>query len=214
MALNKELLASLAGVSRDMSESSTLPPACYYDPAVHQLETAHLLRESWLGVGRSDRWPNPGDYAALDLGGVPTMVLRDQQRRLRAFANTCRHRGTQLVRDEGNTARIVCPFHGWTYGLDGTLRGATRMDHAKGFRREDFGLIEFRAAEHAGFAFVCMHHHAPNIDTWLGDFDAHHAPWPLDNLVTTRRRELEVSCNWKAFLEVFNEGYHLDFVHP
>ena len=109
--------------------------------------------------------------------------------------------------------RIRCPFHGWTYGLDGALRGATRMGATCAFRHADMGLVELRAAERGGFAFVALSGEAPGIDEWLGAFDALHAPWRLEELVTTRRRELEVACNWKLFLEVFNESYHLEFVH-
>src|SRR5262245_41623565 len=119
MTLTGEFLASLARVDDDATISATLPPACYADPAVFDAECRKVLRSSWLGVGRADRWAQPGDYATLSLGGVPVFVCRDESRRLRAFANTCRHRGTQLLQGHGNVARIACPFHGWTYGLDG-----------------------------------------------------------------------------------------------
>jgi phenylpropionate dioxygenase-like ring-hydroxylating dioxygenase large terminal subunit len=214
MALAESLLTSLDRVSSDPTRSSTLPPFCYSDRAVLDAECRGLLRESWLGIGRADLWAKPGDYAALSLAGIGVIVCRDTDGNLRAFANTCRHRGTELLRGSGNVTRIVCPFHGWTYGLDGSLRGATRMGHAQGFRNADYGLLELRAAERAGFAFVCLSPEGPDIDAWLGNFAEHHSPWPLDTLVTTRRRELDIACNWKLFLEVFNESYHLDSVHP
>ena len=193
--------------------SSTLPPACYSGVDVLATETSGLLRRSWLGVARADEWQEPGDYRVLELAGASIIVIRDEERRLRAFANTCRHRGTRLLEGSGNAARIRCPFHGWTYGLDGSLRGATRMGATRGFRPADMGLVEFRAAERGGFVFVALSGETLGIDEWLGDFDALHAPWRLEELVTTRRRELEVDCNWKLFLEVFNESYHLEYVH-
>ena len=213
MRLSDELLSALANVTHDISASSTLPPACYTAPDVLEAETSGLLRTCWLGVGRADQWASPGDFAALELAGTPVIVLRDEERRLRAFANTCRHRGTRLVEGRGSTLRIRCPFHGWTYALDGSLRGATRMGHAPDFRLSDVSLVEFRAAERAGFAFVALGRDAGELDHWLGAFEDVHAPWPMAELVTTRRRELEVDCNWKLFLEVFNESYHLDSVH-
>ena len=94
-----------------------------------------------------------------------------------------------------------------------TVRYATRMGHAGDFRLEDFGLMEFRAEEKSGFTYVCMNPHTAPLEAWLGNFDAHHTGWPLESLVTTRCRELEIDCNWKLFLEVFNESYHLDYVH-
>ena len=213
MTFTEELKDALRDVSGDISVSSTLAPACYSGADVLAAETSGLLRNSWLGVGRADEWKEPGDYRVLELAGTSTIVVRDEEKRLRAFANTCRHRGTRLLEGSGNAARIHCPFHGWTYGLDGSLRGATRMGATQGFRRADMGLVEFRTAQRGGFVFVALNGETPGIDDWLGDFDVLHAPWRLEELVTTRRRELEVDCNWKLFLEVFNESYHLEYVH-
>ena len=213
MALSEELKRALRDVGTDSSISSTLPPACYTGADVLAAEMSGLLRGSWLGVARSDELKEPGDYRVLELAGASTILVRDEERRLRAFANTCRHRGTRLLDGSGNAARIRCPFHGWTYGLDGGLRGATRMGATRGFRHADMGLVEFRATERAGFVFLTSSDEAPDIDDWLGDFGALHAPWQPEALVTTRRRELEVDCNWKLFLEVFNESYHLEYVH-
>ena len=210
---SEQLEEALRNASGDISVSSTLPPACYTGVDVLSAETTGLLRRSWLGVARADEWKEPGDYRVLEPAGTSIIAVRDEEGRLRAFANTCRHRGTRLLEGSGNAARIRCPFHGWTYGLDGSLRGATRMGATQGFRRADMGLVEFRAAERGGFVFVALSGEAPGIDEWLGDFDALHAPWRLEELVTTRRRELEVDCNWKLFLEVFNESYHLEYVH-
>ena len=132
MKLSEELAGALRGVNGDISASSTLPPVCYTDAEVLEAEMSGLLRRSWLGVARADEWREPGDYRALELAGTPVILLRDEGRGLRAFANTCRHRGTRLLEGSGNTARIRCPFHGWTYDLDGSLRGATRMSTTRG----------------------------------------------------------------------------------
>jgi phenylpropionate dioxygenase-like ring-hydroxylating dioxygenase large terminal subunit len=211
--LSSGLSDDLAKVRPPFAQSPTLPPACYHDPAVLAAEQETIFRRGWVGIGRADRWSKAGDYAALEIGGVPVAVLRGKDGVLRAFANTCRHRGAKLLEGCSNTQRITCPFHAWTYGLDGGLRGAPRMAHAGDFDTGDYGLLAFRAEERAGFAFVCLDADTAGIDAWLGDFEAIHGPWPLRDLVTTRRRELEVGCNWKLFLEVFNEYYHLPYVH-
>ena len=213
MVLSAELAGALRAASGDISAVSTLPPICYTGAEVLVAEETALLRRSWLGIGRADEWRESGEYSTFELAGTPVIVLRDEEGRLRAFANTCRHRGTRLLEGRGHSARIRCPFHGWTYGLDGGLRGATRMGATQGFRRADMGLVEFRTAERAGFAFVSLSDEASGIDEWLGALGELHSPWRLDELVTTRRRELEVECNWKLFLEVFNESYHLEYVH-
>jgi phenylpropionate dioxygenase-like ring-hydroxylating dioxygenase large terminal subunit len=100
------------------------------------------------------------------------------------------------------------------FHLDGRLAAAPHMDEAEGFDKKDYGLMSYRVEERLGFVFVCTNAQAPALDTQLGEFAEVHAPWPMESLVSLRRREMIVNCNWKAFLEVFNEYYHLPFVHP
>ena len=191
----------------------TLPAACYVDPDIYAVEQQAVFRQGWVGVGRSDRWPQVGDYSAMELGGVPTVVVRAEDGRLRAWANTCSHRASQIMVGDGNCSRMRCRFHFWTYGLDGRLLAAPSMGRTPGFDAADHGLTEFALAEREGFVFVSFEADPVRIDTWLGDFSQLHAPWPVESLVTSRRREFTVDCNWKAFAEVFNEYYHLPYVH-
>ena len=207
------LAGGLARCLAPADEASSLPAACYSDLAVHLVERNTVFRHGWIGVGRFDRWPDVGDFSAMDLGGVPVVVVRDEGR-LRAFANTCSHRSSQVMVGDGNCSRMRCPFHFWTYGLDGRLLGAPSMQRTAGFDRADHGLHEFDLAERHGFVFVSLEESPPPIDEWLGDFGEVHEPWALADMVTTRRREFTVDCNWKGFAEVFNEYYHLPYVHP
>jgi phenylpropionate dioxygenase-like ring-hydroxylating dioxygenase large terminal subunit len=142
------------------------------------------------------------------------VLLRDKAGALQAYANSCRHRGTKLLQGTGHCRVIKCPFHGWTYGLDGRLTWTPAMQRAEGFEKDDYGLLPVRLAERDGFAFVNLDGSAPPLDDWLGEFSDRHAPWSFADMVTARRREFEVACNWKLFLEVFNEYYHLKAVHP
>ena len=191
----------------------SLPPGCYTDAAWAKAER-DLFRTHWIGVGRADQVAKPSTYRTLDIAGQSIILLRDRDGVLRALANTCRHRGARLLDGEGDCRGIRCPFHSWAYRLDGSLVAAPHMDDAPGFDRNDYGLIAYRAEERLGFAFICLDAEAPPLDDVLDDFAQIHAPWPMETLVTTRRRELQVDCNWKAFIEVFNEYYHLPFVHP
>ena len=191
----------------------TLPAACYANPDIYAIEQQAVFRQGWVGVGRSDRWPQFGDYSAMELGGVPTVVVRAEDGRLRAWANTCSHRASQIMVGNGNCSRMRCRFHFWTYGLDGRLLAAPSMGRTPGFDTADHSLTEFALAEREGFVFVSFEADPVGIDTWLGDFSQLHAPWPVESLVTSRRREFTVDCNWKAFAEVFNEYYHLAYVH-
>ncbi len=192
----------------------SIPPVCYTDDGIASAEINTLFRSGWIGVGRADHVAEPGDFAALDIAGQSIILLRDHEGILRAFANTCRHRGARLLDGDGNCRGIRCPFHSWAYKLDGSLAAAPHMQDVQGFNRADNGLIAYRAEERLGFAFICLDPIAPDLDETLGDFNAIHSPWPMDSLVSTRRTAITVDCNWKAFIEVFNEYYHLPFVHP
>ena len=205
--------AALAAVVPPVAAAPTLPPAVYVDPAVHALELDVLFRRGWVGIGRVDRWAEEGAFAAIEVGGVPIVVVRNADG-LAAFANTCRHRGAEVARGEGTCRNLRCPFHGWTYALDGRLIGAPEMARTEGFDKADHPLPAVAVAEHAGFAFVSLDPEPPPLSEWLGDVDAFHRAWPLASLRTGRRREFEVGCNWKTFCEVFNEYYHLPYVHP
>lgn len=203
----------LAASAAPIEEAVTLPPSVYTSDEVAAAEQT-IFRHHWLGVGRADTVGNERSFRTLDIAGQSIMLVRDGDGVLRAFANTCRHRGARLLDGEGTCRTIQCPFHAWTYRLDGSLAGAPHMNEAFDFDRDDFGLIDYRVEERMGFIFVCLDPAAPPLDEVLGDLAAVHSPWPLDTLVTTRRRELTVDCNWKAFLEVFNDYYHLPYVHP
>lgn len=201
-------------VLRPPAQAHSLPPECYVGTGWLEREIERAFRSAWASLGRADRVPAPGDYAAVDLAGVPLLLLRDKTGTLRAFANSCRHRGTKLLSGTGRCRAVTCPFHGWVYGLDGALCHAPDMERAEGFERDDYGLLPLRLGERDGFVFVNLDGGAPDLDAWLGDFSALHAPWRLGEMASARRREFEVAYNWKLFLEVFNEYYHLGSVHP
>lgn len=206
--------AALANVVPPVTTAPTLPPAVYVDPDVHAFEMEHVFRRGWVGVGRADRWAEVGSYAAMEIGGVPIVVVRADDR-LAAYANTCRHRGAEVMQGEGSCRHMRCPFHGWTYAVDdGRLLGAPEMAKTDAFDKADHPLPTVAVGEHAGFAFVSLEPDPPPLLDWLGDFDGFHRAWPLADLRTGRRREFEVGCNWKTFCEVFNEYYHLPYVHP
>ncbi len=190
-------------------------PSEWYRSAEHlERERARLFARSWIGVGREDLWPEPGSYLAVDPAGLAALVLRDEQGELRAFVNSCRHRGTRLLKGQGACRAIVCPFHGWRYALDGRLTAAPRMKGTAGFRAADHGLVPLSVAVRDGFVFLSCDPEGLGLDEWLGNFSELLAPWAPADLVTARRRVFEVGCNWKLFLDVFNEYYHLPFVHP
>lgn len=202
-------------VLRPPEEAETLPPWCYTSPAFYQREVERLFRSSWNCVGREERLPHPGDYFAFELAGVPVVLVRGENGTLRAFANTCRHRGTQLLEGEGNCERLICcPYHGWSYRLDGKLAGAPEMGKAPCFSKDEYGLIPIRLETRDGFVFINFDAESIGLDSYLGDFSGIFAPYGLGDMRCVRRREYEVACNWKLFIEVFMEWYHIKAVHP
>ena len=203
---------ALEACRQEPARARSLPPAAYTDPTVHAWEQRAVFDRGWVGVGRSDRWP-PGSVAPATIGDVGVIVSRDTDGRLHAMANTCRHRGAEVVVDAAECARVRCGFHGWTYALDGRLVGAPQMQGSS-FDRATHGLVTFACEERHGFVFVSLEAEPPSLDDELHGFAEIHAPWPLADLRTARRREFTVDCNWKAFAEVFNEYYHLPYVHP
>ena len=175
--LPDSVVNGLSRLTGDFETSATLPPACYADPAVLAAENHQIFGRGWVGVGRSDRWSGRGAYSAIDIGGVPVVVIRNADDSLTALSNTCSHRSTQLLTDEGSCTSIRCPFHFWTYGLDGALLGAPSMHKTVDFDKSDHSLHEFHLEERHGFAFVSLEDQPPTIDEWLGDFDDLHSPW-------------------------------------
>lgn len=212
--MNKAFDLDLTECRKAATEASSLPPKCYTSDDIAEIEIETVFRKSWIGVGRSDMVRSAGDFITFDIAKQNVVLLRDTEGKLRAFANSCRHRAARVVNGSGSCKGLRCPFHSWFYGLDGKLVAAPHMESATGFDKSEYGLVAYRAEERAGFVFICLSADAPDLDTYLGDFTALHSPWPLESLVTVRRQEVEVDCNWKMFIEVFNEYYHLPFVHP
>ena len=210
----ESLRQQLADVLPDFNRSAGIPPACYADAGLLALERRALFQRGWVALGLAARWRKAGDYSAMDIGAVPVIVVRNKSGQLKAFANSCRHRGSALLDGNGNCGKIKCPFHWWTYDLDGRLKVYPRMENALDFDPAEHGLIEFPVVSRHGLAFTSFADAPPEIDGWLGDFGDFHAQWMLGDLVITRLREFEAACNWKTFIEVFNEYYHLPSVHP
>ncbi len=205
--------SGIDAVRKDRAHAWTLPPRAFSSSRYFRWEQASLIRDGWHCVGRVDHLPAPGDYRAFELAGTPLVMVRDRKHELRVYSNVCRHRGMILARGEGSCRRLQCPFHGWTYDLDGSLVAAALMDQTEDFDKNDFGLPEIDTAETLGFVFINLSGNAAPLEAELGDFESVHAPWSLQDMVTTRRKRFDVKCNWKLFLQVFMEYYHLPVVH-
>jgi phenylpropionate dioxygenase-like ring-hydroxylating dioxygenase large terminal subunit len=172
-----------------------------------------MFRRNWNFVGREDEIPMPGDYVALDMFGTGVVVVRDKAKRLRAFANTCRHRGTKLLQGRGRCPAIVCPYHSWTFALSGELVAAPGMEHTEGFDKGHYGLIPVRLESWEGFYFINFDDGAASLQEYLGNLPEYLASHSLAEMVCVRREEYDLGCNWKIFLENAMEEYHTPTVH-
>ena len=143
-----------ANVRKPLAEAETLPPWAYTSEAFYRREVQQIWLKEWNFFGRADRIPNPGDYFAVDFVGVPILVIRGKDGEVRAFSNSCRHRGAAMLRGDGNCNAIRCPYHSWAYDYEGKLIVAPEMEQTTGFRMEDFPLVPLKLEQWAGFLFI------------------------------------------------------------
>ncbi len=205
--------ATYARTRRPLLEAETLPPECYTSEAFYRREVERIFMKVWNFIGREDRIANPGDYFAFEFMGVPVVVVRGKDGAVRAFANSCRHRGARIMAGDGTCAALRCPYHSWTYALDGTLKGAPEMDQTVGFDKKDYSLIELRLEAWAGFLFLNFDREAESLESHLGDLPALMAPYRFETMRCTRRKEYQLACNWKLYIENAMESYHVLTVH-
>ena len=205
---------ALASVRHPLSTSLSLPPGCYHDENWLQHEFDCLFRKGWFCVGRRDQWQRKGDFESINIAGIPLVITLDGDGALHALSNTCLHRSSQIMSGSGNCRVLVCPFHGWSYDHYGQLVSAPRMESAEDFNEGDQRLKSFHVETTEGFVFVCLEQNPASLEDWLGDFSDLHTSWAMGDLVAGRKRTFDVNCNWKLFMEVFNEYYHLPYVHP
>lgn len=194
-------------------EATTLPAWCYTARQFYEREVERIFGTAWNFLAREDEIPNPGDYMTFELCGEPILVLRDKVGTLRAFANTCRHRGTKLLEGTGNCRVISCPYHGWAYALSGELIGAPGMEQTLAFDKNDYGLVLLRLESWAGFLFVNLDRKAGPLKEYLGDLPDRLASHDAADMVCVRRRNYDVACNWKIYIENAMEEYHTPTVH-
>ena len=194
----------------------TLPWSWYSDPAVLQLEQERIFRRSWQYIGRTDELPQQGSYVATRIGDVPVLLVRDEDGALRAFLNVCRHRGSLLCEGTGTRATIQCPYHAWTYALDGSLTAAPRLANEGEADLAELGLVALPLGTWGPLVFVCPDPHATPFEEFLDGVPEQVAAAGIDvsALRFLQRSESELACNWKISVENFLECYHCQVAHP
>lgn len=206
-----------AGTRAPLTAATGLPPEMYTDEGFFAAERSRVFERGWVAVGNAAEVADPGRLLVRRVGGRSILITRDEQGELYGFVNSCRHRGTELAVsdcDIGNTIR--CPYHRWTYGLDGSLRSTPLFEEIPrpGFRREDFGLVEVRVETWGLLLFACVDAAAPPLLEWLGDLPDRMGGYGFEDWTVQSEATFEVRANWKLITENFQEYYHLSWVHP
>ncbi|MDH4177006.1 MAG: aromatic ring-hydroxylating dioxygenase subunit alpha [Thermoleophilia bacterium] len=200
-----------------LTSPRTLPYDWYADPQVLRLEQERIFAHSWQYVARVDQVAEPGQFAAVRAGHVPIVLVRSRDGALRGFVNICRHRGFVLCEGEGSRETLQCPYHAWTYDLDGSLRAAPRSDREPGFPRDDLGLLPVSVARWGPFVFANPDPEAPPLEETLGELPAllRSGGVDLDGMAFRLRADAEpYDANWKVIVENFLECYHCSVAHP
>lgn len=207
-------------LSDDPEFSYTLPSRYYTDPAIFELEKEKIFHRSWSFVCHANRLAEPGDYVAGDVVGQPVFVLRDRRGVLRGFHNVCQHRAHELVSGAGRLkTMIVCPYHAWAYGLDGTLRAARNCDAVAGFDKADFGLRPVRVETLCNLVFANLDMDARPIAELAPNLEADirgRVPY-LDELEPAEVYDFggrPIDAGWKVVVDNYVECYHCEPAHP
>jgi choline monooxygenase len=208
-----------AAVRETGASLSGLPLWCYTSERFFKAEMERVFLPSWTLLERLDIVPHRGDFHALSFMNLKLLIARGSDDKVRVFANTCRHRGALVAEGTGNCKAFRCPYHAWTYALDGRLLGAPHYDDAAGKplidadNQREFGLIEIESDSWGGFLFVRFKAGPETLADHIGDFPRYLASHRLEDMVCARRVVYDMDSNWKCFVENYSDGYHIPTVH-
>jgi glycine betaine catabolism A len=213
-------LTQPAAVFRKTTDSftagaKTLPQRYFVSPEVFAEEQKAIFSAQWIYLGHQSQLAQAGDYLVGEVAGESVIVLRDQKAEIRGFYNVCRHRGTRLCEQAtGHSSTIRCPYHAWTYSLDGRLIGAPHMEAADGFDKDDYSLGAVKLALWEGFIFSNLAAAATPLDEVFAPLAGKFTYWNLPRLRSAKRIEYDVRANWKLIFQNYSECYHCPGVHP
>jgi len=202
-----------ANVSVPFTQACAMPKSVYTSAEFLQQEQQHIFGKDWLCAGRAETLPNPGDYLTLTIAAEPVIVLRDRDGHIRAMSNVCRHRMSTLLQGRGHARSIVCPYHAWTYNLDGSLRGAAAMSQNEGFCKENIALPAIRCEVWQGWIMVTLNPDAPSPSVALQGIRDLIPYLDMSTYTETFREDFNWATNWKVLAENFMESYHLPMCH-
>jgi len=193
----------------------TLPAWAYRSPEFFQAERREIFTRDWLLIGHVSQVQAPGDYVSMTIAGEPIAVVRGADGKLRAFSNVCRHRAARVLDGAGNCGKAMrCPYHGWTYGLDGRLLAIPEKTGFTGFDKDANGLWPLSVGVAAGFVFASLNPEPEPLSEYLGPFERWMAPYRAERLVRSAEHITVLPVNWKNSIDNYLEGYHIPVGHP
>jgi choline monooxygenase len=217
MILQNTLRSILAAYDANapLPEASTIPAPWYVDSRIAELETKTVFSKTWQMVGRVEQVAQPGQFVTANVAGEPIVAVRGNDGILRGFYNVCRHHAAAVVTEPcGQVSILHCPYHGWNYGLDGSLKGMPEFDGVKNFDRQKNGLAPVQAEIWEKFVFVNLDPQAAPLRDFLGGLVKRIAPLGVSRLHYFDNRVYDIHCNWKVFVDNFLDGgYHVPHLH-
>ncbi|MEI9964641.1 MAG: aromatic ring-hydroxylating dioxygenase subunit alpha [Caulobacteraceae bacterium] len=211
--LNQVLAELRAAADRPPERAVSAPPALYNRADVLDLEIERIFRKGWACAGFAAEIPNPGDYLTYSIVDQPVVVIRGDDGEVRAFSNVCRHRMAVLLEGRGAARRLICPYHAWTYGLDGGLIGAGHMERTACFDRGDYALPAVRCEVWNGFIYLTLNPDARGMAETLAPLEPVVARYDMAGYLPVLHQEQTWDTNWKVLVENFMEGYHGPVAH-
>ena len=198
-----------------LQDASTIPAPWYVDARIAELEAQTVFSRTWQMVGRTEQVEKPGQFVTASIAGEPIVVVRGNDGVLRGFYNVCRHHAAAVVTEPCGQASILhCPYHGWNYGLDGSLKGMPEFDGVKNFERQQNGLVPVKADVWEKFVFVNLDPQAAPLNEFLGGLVKRVAPLSVTKLHYFDSRTYDIHCNWKVFVDNYLDGgYHVPQLH-
>ena len=208
-------LLDLYDAHAPLEEAYTIPAPWYLDAQIEEAERTQVFGRNWIAVGRVDQVASEGQFFTVEIAVEPLVIVRGADGVLRGFYNVCRHHAAAVANVPcGTVEHLRCPYHGWTYGLDGALKGAPEFAGVCNFDRRANGLVAVRVATWEQFVFVTLDAEAPELHAWLGDLPERVAPLGMGQLQFFARKTYTLACNWKVYVDNYLDGgYHVPHLH-
>lgn len=197
-----------------VERSETIPSAWYTNEKMIPFENENIFSKTWQYVGHISQLKNNGDVIVSNVAENPILIIKNEENEISAFYNVCKHRGGPLAMENCNIKIFQCKYHGWTYKLDGSLRGVPKFDRVELFDKKDFGLTKIKLSVWDGLIFINLNDNSEELNDFVDGISERIKPHSLVNKKFHKRISYEVNCNWKVYVDNYLEGYHVPFVHP